>query len=344
MRPLAELVRPNIRTLAPYSTARDEYGGQRIDVWLDANESPYDNGVNRYPDPRQQRLRELLAARKGIATDRIFIGSGSDEAIDLAYRIFCRPGIDNAVSIAPTYGMYRVAAAVNDVELREVPLGNDFSLPVERLLAAADERSKLLWLCSPNNPTGNAFPAREIESLLRRFDGIVVLDEAYIDFADGGGFLPRLGEFPNLIVLQTLSKAWGMAGLRLGLAFASEEIAGLFGRVKYPYNINTLTQRAVAESLRRDISAQVAAIRAERSRLAAALAACPCIGQVYPSEGNFLLVKTAAPDPLYRELVAAGVIVRNRSRIAGCEGCLRITVGRPEENDRMLETVKNFRP
>lgn len=344
MRPLAELVRPNIRTLAPYSTARDEYGGQRIDVWLDANESPYDNGVNRYPDPRQQRLREVLAARKGVATDRIFIGSGSDEAIDLAYRIFCRPGIDNAVSIAPTYGMYRVAAAVNDVELREVPLGDDFSLPVERLLAAADERSKLLWLCSPNNPTGNAFPAQEIESLLRRFDGIVVLDEAYIDFADGGGFLPRLGEFPNLIVLQTLSKAWGMAGLRLGLAFASEEIAGLFGRVKYPYNINTLTQRAVAESLRRDISAQVAAIRAERSRLAAALAACPCIGQVYPSEGNFLLVKTAAPDPLYRELVAAGVIVRNRSRIAGCEGCLRITVGRPEENDRMLETVKNFRP
>lgn len=344
MRPLAELVRPNIRTLAPYSTARDEYGGQRIDVWLDANESPYDNGVNRYPDPRQQRLREVLAARKGVATDRIFIGSGSDEAIDLAYRIFCRPGIDNAVSIAPTYGMYRVAAAVNDVELREVPLGDDFSLPVERLLAAADERSKLLWLCSPNNPTGNAFPAQEIESLLRRFDGIVVLDEAYIDFADGGGFLPRLGEFPNLIVLQTLSKAWGMAGLRLGLAFASEEIAALFGRVKYPYNINTLTQRAVAESLRRDISAQVAAIRAERSRLASALAACSCIGQVYPSEGNFLLVKTTAPDPLYRELVAAGVIVRNRSRIAGCEGCLRITVGRPEENDRMLETVKNFRP
>lgn len=344
MRPLAELVRPNIRTLAPYSTARDEYGGQRIDVWLDANESPYDNGVNRYPDPRQQRLRELLAARKGVAADRIFIGSGSDEAIDLAYRIFCRPGTDNAVSIAPTYGMYRVAAAVNDVELREVPLGDDFSLPVERLLAAADERSKLLWLCSPNNPTGNAFPAQEIESLLRRFDGIVVLDEAYIDFADGGGFLPRLGEFPNLIVLQTLSKAWGMAGLRLGLAFASEQIAGLFGRVKYPYNINTLTQRAVAESLRRDISAEVAAIRAERSRLAAALAACPCIGQVYPSEGNFLLVRTAAPDLLYRELVAAGVIVRNRSRIAGCEGCLRITVGRPEENDRMLETVKNFRP
>ena len=282
MRPLAELVRPNIRTLAPYSTARDEYGGQRIDVWLDANESPYDNGVNRYPDPRQQRLREVLAARKGVATDRIFIGSGSDEAIDLAYRIFCRPGIDNAVSIAPTYGMYRVAAAVNDVELREVPLGDDFSLPVERLLAAADERSKLLWLCSPNNPTGNAFPATEIERLLRRFDGMVVLDEAYIDFAAGPGFLARLGEFGNLIVLQTLSKAWGMAGLRLGLAFASEAVAGLFARVKYPYNINSLAQQAVAERLTEDISPQVAEIRAERDRLAPQLAACPAIERVYP--------------------------------------------------------------
>ena len=344
MRPLAELVRPNIRTLAPYSTARDEYGGQRIDVWLDANESPYDNGVNRYPDPRQQRLREVLAARKGVATDRIFIGSGSDEAIDLAYRIFCRPGIDNAVSIAPTYGMYRVAAAVNDVELREVPLGDDFSLPVERLLAAADERSKLLWLCSPNNPTGNAFPATEIERLLRRFDGMVVLDEAYVDFADGAGFLPRLDEFPNLIVLQTLSKAWGMAGLRLGLAFASERIAALFGQVKYPYNINTLTQQTAAECLRRNIAAQVAQIREERGRLAAALAGCGCIERVYPSQANFLLVKTADPDRLYGELIAAGVIVRNRTRIAGCEGCLRITVGTPAENGRMLETVKNFRP
>lgn len=344
MRPLAELVRPNIRTLAPYSTARDEYGGQRIDVWLDANESPYDNGVNRYPDPRQQRLREVLAARKGVATDRIFIGSGSDEAIDLAYRIFCRPGIDNAVSIAPTYGMYRVAAAVNDVELREVPLGDDFSLPVERLLAAADERSKLLWLCSPNNPTGNAFPDREIEELLRRFDGVVVLDEAYIDFAEGRGFLPRIDEFPNLIVLQTLSKAWGMAGLRLGLAFASERIAALFGQVKYPYNINTFTQQTAAECLRRDIAAQVAQIREERGRLAAALAGCGCIERVYPSQANFLLVKTADPDRLYGELIAAGVIVRNRTRITGCEGCLRITVGTPAENGRMLETVKNFRP
>lgn len=344
MKPLSQLVRPNILALQPYSTARDEYQGGEIEVWLDANESPYDNGVNRYPDPHQRELKKQLAALKGVRPEQVFIGNGSDEAIDLAFRIFCEPGRDNAVSIAPTYGMYRVAAQTNDVEMREVPLGPDFSLPVEALLAAADDRTKLLWLCSPNNPTGNAFPEREIEQLLRRFEGMVVLDEAYIDFAEGRGFLPRLGEFPNLIVLQTLSKAWGMAGLRLGLAYASEEVAALYGRVKYPYNINTLTQQAVAESLRRDISAEIAEIRSERERLAQALTAEACIERIYESKANFLLVKTADPDRLYRELLAAGVIVRNRSRIRGCEGCLRITVGRPGENERLLETVKNFRP
>lgn len=344
MKPLSQLVRPNILALQPYSTARDEYQGGEIEVWLDANESPYDNGVNRYPDPHQRELKKQLAALKGVRPEQVFIGNGSDEAIDLAFRIFCEPGRDNAVSIAPTYGMYRVAAQTNDVEMREVPLGPDFSLPVEALLAAADDRTKLLWLCSPNNPTGNAFPEREIEQLLRRFEGMVVLDEAYIDFAEGRGFLPRLGEFPNLIVLQTLSKAWGMAGLRLGLAYASEEVAALYGRVKYPYNINTLTQQAVAESLHRDISAEIAEIRSERERLVHALTAEACIERIYESQANFLLVKTADPDRLYRELLAAGVIVRNRSRIRGCEGCLRITVGRPGENERLLETVKNFRP
>ena len=344
MKLLSQLVRPNILALQPYSTARDEYQGGEIEVWLDANESPYDNGVNRYPDPHQRELKKQLAALKGVRPEQVFIGNGSDEAIDLAFRIFCEPGRDNAVSIAPTYGMYRVAAQTNDVEMREVPLGPDFSLPVEALLAAADDRTKLLWLCSPNNPTGNAFPEREIEQLLRRFEGMVVLDEAYIDFAEGRGFLPRLGEFPNLIVLQTLSKAWGMAGLRLGLAYASEEVAALYGRVKYPYNINTLTQQAVAESLRRDISAEIAEIRSERERLVQALTAEASIERIYESQANFLLVKTADPDRLYRELLAAGVIVRNRSRIRGCEGCLRITVGRPGENERLLETVKNFRP
>ena len=342
MRPLEELVRPNIRALKPYSTARDEFSGGEITTWLDANENPYDNGVNRYPDPHQKELKRRLAALKGVREGQIFIGNGSDEAIDLAYRIFCRPGVDNAVSIAPTYGMYRVAADVNDVEMREVPLGPDFSLPTDALLAAADERTKLLWLCSPNNPTGNTFPTAEIERLLRGFGGMVVLDEAYIDFADGPGFLARLDEFPNLILLQTLSKAWGMAGLRLGLAFAPEPVATLFARVKYPYNINCLAQAAVAERLSADIAPQVAELRAQRAIIADALAACPPIERVYPSEANFVLVRTPDPDRLYEALIAAGVIVRNRSRIPGCAGCLRITVGTPEENARMLETVKNF--
>ena len=344
MRPLEELVRPNIRALKPYSTARDEFSGGEITTWLDANENPYDNGVNRYPDPHQKLLKQKIAALKGVREEQVFIGNGSDEAIDLCYRIFCRPGVDNAVSIAPTYGMYRVAADINDVEMREVPLGADFSLPADALLAAVDERTRLLWLCSPNNPTGNAFPAAGIERLLREFDGMVVLDEAYVDFADGAGFLPRLDEFPNLIVLQTLSKAWGMAGLRIGLAFAAREVAALFSRVKYPYNIPGPTQRVAEEMLGRDLAPQIAEIRSERRRLASELASCPCIERVYPSQTNFLLVRTPAPDALYDALIEAGIIVRNRSRAAGCEGCLRLTVGTPAENDRLLRTVKTFRP
>lgn len=344
MKPLEELVRPNIRALKPYSTARDEFSGGEITTWLDANENPYDNGVNRYPDPHQKLLKQKIAALKGVREEQVFIGNGSDEAIDLCYRIFCRPGVDNAVSIAPTYGMYRVAADINDVEMREVPLGADFSLPADALLAAADERTRLLWLCSPNNPTGNAFPAAGIERLLREFDGMVVLDEAYVDFADGAGFLPRLDEFPNLIVLQTLSKAWGMAGLRIGLAFAAREVAALFSRVKYPYNIPGPTQRVAEEMLGRDLAPQIAEIRSERRRLASELASCPCIERVYPSQTNFLLVRTPAPDALYDALIEAGIIVRNRSRAAGCEGCLRLTVGTPAENDRLLRTVKTFRP
>ena len=344
MRPLDELVRPNIRTLQSYSTARDEYAGGEISTWLDANESPYDNGVNRYPDPHQRELKRRIAVLKGVREGQIFLGNGSDEAIDLAYRIFCTPGRDNAVSIAPTYGMYRVAADTNDVEMREVALGDDFALPTDALLAAADERTKLLWICSPNNPTGNVFPAREIERLLREFPGMVLLDEAYIDFASKPGFLSRLDEFPNLIILQTLSKAWGMAGLRLGLAFAAEPVAELFARVKYPYNINGPTQREVLERLTQPITAQIAELRRERLRTARALAGCRAIERVYPSEANFLLVRTAAPDRLYEALIRAGVIVRNRSRVAGCAGCLRITVGRPEENDLLIRTIQNFQP
>lgn len=344
MRSLDELVRPNIRALKPYSTARDEYAGGTISTWLDANESPYDNGMNRYPDPHQRELKRRIACLKGVREGQIFLGNGSDEAIDLAYRIFCTPGRDNAVSIVPTYGMYRVAADINDVELREVPLGDGYTLPVDALLAACDGNTKLLWLCSPNNPTGNAFPEAEIERLVRAFDSMVILDEAYIDFADGPGFLPRLDEFPNLIILQTFSKAWGMAGVRLGVAFAAEPVAELMARVKYPYNINGLAQATAAERLTFDIAPQVAEIRAERRRVAEALAACEAIERVYPSDANFVLVRTSAPDRLYDALIEAGVIVRNRSRIPGCEGCLRLTIGRPEENDRLLRTVETFRP
>lgn len=343
MRSLDELVRPNIRALKSYSTARDEYAGGTISTWLDANESPYDNGMNRYPDPHQRELKRRIACLKGVREGQIFLGNGSDEAIDLAYRIFCTPGRDNAVSIVPTYGMYRVAADINDVELREVPLGDGYALPVDALLAACDGNTKLLWLCSPNNPTGNAFPEAEIERLVRTFDGMVILDEAYIDFADGPGFLPRLDEFPNLIILQTFSKAWGMAGVRLGMAFAAEPVAELMARVKYPYNINGPAQATAAERLTFDIAPQVAEIRAERRRVTEALAACEAIDRVYPSDANFVLVRTPAPDRLYDALIEAGVIVRNRSRIPGCEGCLRLTIGRPEENDRLLRTVETFR-
>ena len=344
MRSLDELVRPNIRALKPYSTARDEYAGGAISTWLDANENPYDNGMNRYPDPHQRELKRRIARLKGVREGQIFLGNGSDEAIDFPYRIFCSPGQDNAVSIAPTYGMYRVAADINDIEMREVPLGDNFALPVDALLAACDEHTKLLWLCSPNNPTGNAFPAAEIERLVRAFDGMVILDEAYIDFAAEPGFLPRLDEFPNLIVLQTFSKAWGMAGVRLGMAFASEPVAELMARVKYPYNINCLAQATAAERLAFDITPQVAELRSERGRMIEALATCRAIERVYPSDANFLLVRTPAPDRLYNALIEAGVIVRNRSHVRGCEGCLRITIGRPEENDRMLRTVQDFRP
>ncbi len=335
------LMRKNIRELAPYSTARDEYQGE-LGIYLDANENPYDNGFNRYPDPYQRVLKGRISQIKGVPTDRIFIGNGSDEPIDLVFRVFCDPGVHNAVSIAPTYGMYKVAAATNAVEMREVQLGPDFSLDTERLLAAADKDSRLLFLCSPNNPSGNSFPAGEIERVIRAFPGIVVLDEAYIDFAARPGFLSRLEEFPNLVILQTLSKAWGMAGLRLGLAFAREEIIETLTRVKYPYNINVITQQAVLRQLENPIGEQLREIVAERGRIEKALEGMPVVRKLYPSDANFILIRVDRPREIYDRLIEAGIIVRDRSRIAGCEGCLRITVGTPGENDRLIEIMKEF--
>ena len=342
MRPLEELVRPNIRALKPYSTARDEFSGGEITTWLDANENPYDNGVNRYPDPHQKNLKRRLAEIKGVPVEKIFIGNGSDEPIDLVFRLFCEPRRHNAVSIAPTYGMYKVAAAINDVQMREVQLEPGFTLDAEKLLAAADENTRLLFLCSPNNPSGNCFPKKEIEKVIRRFNGIVILDEAYIDFAGQPGFLSELDEYPNLVILQTLSKAWGMAGLRLGLAFAQPLIVDTLSRVKYPYNINVVTQKLVLEQLRKSPDAQIAEIVSERGRVLEGLAKNPVIRKIHPTDANFVLVEVDEPRTIYDRLIGAGIIVRDRSRIKGCEGCLRITIGTPEENDRLLETLKKL--
>lgn len=335
------LVRENIRNLAPYSTARDEYEGD-LGTYLDANENPYDTGYNRYPDPHQKMLKERISQIKGVSAANIFIGNGSDEPIDLMFRVFCDPGMHNAVSIAPTYGMYKVAAGINGVEMREVQLEADFSLDADKLLSAVDFNTKLLFLCSPNNPTANSFPTEQIEYIISNFNGIVILDEAYIDFSSQAGLLARLSEFPNLLVLQTLSKAWGMAGLRLGLAFASPFIVGMLSKVKYPYNINVVTQRLVLELLEQSVEIQVAEIVSERKRVVEALTGASVIRKIYPSDANFVLVEVDSPRDIYHRLIEAGIIVRDRSRINGCAGCLRITIGTPAENDLLINIMQEL--
>lgn len=341
MKRIESLVRPNIRAMVPYSTARDEFKGV-AEVFMDANESPFDNGYNRYPDPSQARLKRRIAEIKGVDVQNIFVGNGSDEAIDLCFRIFCNPGLDNAIAIAPSYGMYSTCAAVNDVEMREVLLNDDFSLPVERLLDAADNNSKLLFICSPNNPTGNVFPREEIERILQEFDGMVVLDEAYIDFADEPGMLRSLENWPNLIILQTLSKAWGMAGLRAGLAFASNYVMRLFAQVKYPYNINVATLSAVEKLLKAGVDDRVKLIKEQRAFMEQKLAGMECVWRVYPSQANFLLVQVDNAADLYNYLLGEGIIVRDRSRMPLCDNTLRITVGTPQENVRLLRAIAEY--
>lgn len=328
----------------PYSTARDDYKGGDISVWLDANESPYNNGVNRYPDPHQKALKGEIAQLKGVTPEQVFVGNGSDEAIDLCFRIFCEPGVDNVVAIAPTYGMYAVAAAINNVAVREVPLeAETYALNVPAMLAAADAHTRLMWVCSPNNPTGNAFSLQQLETLANNFSGVLVVDEAYIDFSSQPSMLTVLSKHPNVVVLQTLSKAWGMAGLRLGLAFASPMIADIFARVKYPYNVNAPTQAEVAKRLHAEPhDDHVAEVCSQRQWLATELAKMPCVLKVYHSDANFLLVKVTDADAIYDHLVANGIIVRNRHRVKGCEGCLRITVGTPAENVNVIDALKQY--
>ena len=341
MKEIDALVRPNILALSPYSTARDDFKG-KAEVYIDANESPFPSGWNRYPDPRQKALKARISALKGVPAESIFIGNGSDEAIDVLMRVFCTPGHDEVVSIAPSYGMYRVAADINDLPLTEVQLGKGFSLEPEKLLAACTERTKLLFLCSPNNPSGNAFAVSDLLRVAEAFRGITVVDEAYIDFSSQPSLLPQLAEHPRLVVLQTLSKARGMAALRLGLAFAAPRIVELMSRVKYPYNINEAAQKLALEVLENPIEGQVATVLEERARLERELPRFPFVRKIWPSDANFLLVQVDDADATYDHLTRDGIIVRNRNRVKGCQGCLRITVGLPEENDKLLKSLSKL--
>lgn len=341
---LAALIRPNIRTLAPYSSARDEYSGHEAHVFLDANESPYNAPVNRYPDPLQQELKQELARQRGVPAECIFLGNGSDEAIDLVYRVFCEPGKDNVLAPEPTYGMYKVCADINGVEYRSIPLEADYAFSAQALLAAADEHTKVIFLCSPNNPTGNLLPADELQAVLRSFPGIVVVDEAYGDYAPQASLRPHLAEFPRLIVLSTFSKAWASAGIRLGIAMAHADIIACFNKVKYPYNVNLLTQQKGLEMLRRrdEVAAWVQQTLAERERLVQELSALELCEKVYPSDANFFLARVTDAALIYSELLQRGIIVRNRSKITLCENCLRITVGSAQENAELLRALREM--
>lgn len=344
MKELKELVRTNIWNLKPYSSARDEYKGKAASVFLDANENPYNNPHNRYPDPLQREVKAVLAKIKGVNPEQIFLGNGSDEAIDLVYRVFCEPKADNVVAIDPTYGMYEVCAGINEVEYRKVRLDEHFQFTADALLAATDRRTKLVFLCSPNNPTGNSLERKEMEQLLRAFEGIVVVDEAYSDFSSEPSFLGRLSEFPNLVVLQTFSKAWGCAAIRLGMAFASKEIIGLFSKIKYPYNVNLLTQKQALQMLHRhyEVDRWVKNLLEAREELMKEFAGLSCCVTVYPTDANFFLARMTDATSIYSYLAERGIVVRNRTNVTLCSDCLRVTVGTRPENDALLEALRSY--
>ncbi|WP_167618217.1 histidinol-phosphate transaminase [Maribellus sediminis] len=338
-----QLLRKNIQDLKPYSSARDEYTGEAM-VFLDANENPFNQPYNRYPDPLQRALKEKIADLKKVDSNTIFLGNGSDEPIDLLIRAFCEPGKDNIVTMNPTYGMYQVAADISGVEIRKVSLTSEFQLDTTALLAATDENTKLIFLCSPNNPTGNSLNKEDMLKIAETFKGLLIVDEAYIDFAPGKSLLPELGSFDNLIVLQTFSKAWGMAGIRLGMAFASSEIIGILNKIKYPYNLNILTQQKALELLdqHEQVIDWVKLLIAEREDMTTELQKLPFVVEVYPSDANFLLVKMYDARGIYEYLVEEGIIVRDRSKVHLCDDSLRITVGSKEENITLLTTLKNL--
>ncbi len=344
MKPLEILTRKNIWNLAPYSSARNEYAGREAHVFLDANENPYNTPYNRYPDPLQLELKAAISKVKGVPADNIFLGNGSDEAIDLPYRCFCEPGIDNVVAIEPTYGMYKVCADINGVEYRPVLLDENYQITADKLLAATDEHTKIIWLCSPNNPTGNNLQREEIVKVIETFEGIVIVDEAYSDFSSQKPLRTELAKYPNLIVLNTMSKAWGCAAIRLGMAFASEQIIAIFNKVKYPYNVNLLTQQQALEALKDpfEVDKWVKLLLEERSRMIDAFKLLPICEKVFPTDANFFLAQMTDAVKIYNYLVDKGIIVRNRHRIQLCQNCLRITIGTKTENGELIAALRQY--
>jgi histidinol-phosphate aminotransferase len=344
MKSLEQLVRPNIWSLAPYSSARDEYSGKEAHVFLDANENPYNDPYNRYPDPLQRELKAQIAKVKGIPAEMIFLGNGSDEAIDLPYRIFCEPGKDNVVAIEPTYGMYKVCADINNVEYRPVLLDEHYQMNADRLLAATDDHTKIIWMCSPNNPTGNSLNRDEMLKVVNQFQGIVIIDEAYSDFSAKQTMRSELARYKNLIVLNTFSKAWGLAAIRLGMAFASPEIIAIYNKVKYPYNVNQLTQQQALKALKDPFETDkwVKMLLGERARLMTAFQELPICEKVYPTDANFFLAKMTDAKKIYDYLVDRGIIVRNRHRVQLCQNCLRITIGMKGENNELLAALRQY--
>jgi histidinol-phosphate aminotransferase len=341
---LEQLCRKNIWDLAPYSSARNEYAGREARVFLDANENPYNQPFNRYPDPLQLELKAAIAKVKGVPAENIFLGNGSDEAIDLPYRCFCNPGVDNVVAIEPTYGMYKVCADINDTEYRTVLLDENYQTTAEKLLAATDEHTKIIWLCTPNNPTGNCLNREEVIKVIESFEGLVIVDEAYSDFSSQKTLRSELPKYPNLIVLNTMSKAWGCAAIRLGMAFASEEIIHIFNKVKYPYNVNQLTQQQALEALKDpfEVDNWVKILLQERTRMMDAFTMLPICEKVYPTEANFFLAKMTDATKIYNYLVDRGIIVRNRHRVQLCQNCLRITIGTKSENAELIAALRQY--
>ncbi len=338
---IEDIIRPNIKALKPYSSARDEFKGE-AKIWLDANESPYESQVNRYPDPHHTALKEVISEMKDVSPDQLFIGNGSDEAIDLLFRAFCEPKVDKAYTFAPTYGMYDVSAQINNIELVKLPLGDDFQLPsIETILSSIDSKG-LLFICSPNNPTGNVFPLAQIQEIASRFLGLVVVDEAYVDFSDVEGASTLLDACPNLVILQTLSKAYGMAGLRLGIVIASPEIIQVLHKIKAPYNVNTLSQIKGIELLenRELIQQQIDELKTERNKLAKDLQQLDIVTKVYPSQANFILAVFSNAEEIFQNLREQGIIIRNRT--SQIPGGLRISIGTPLQNQTLIKTLRNI--